>query len=549
MTSGFTLLIAIVVTSIMLLISFVISNVALKQTVLSKAGTETQYAFYAADSGTDCALYWDLKDSSVSAFSTTTASTIYCNGQTISTGSQTIATNPQSSSVIGGGGNGNATSTFQLNFARGCAIVRIGKQYNGTTNIDSRGYNTCNTSAIRRYERGINLSYQGNTTTQGGGFAGAVPTVASPTVSTITSSGATLGANVTSLGIPAAITSRGTCWAATPNPVVNCSAEGGTSLGAFTHARSGMSNGVLYYYRGYAVNSTGTGYSADGTFTTGAVSGDGSGGTITDITVGPTNYRVHRFTSSGTFVAPTAGVSSVEYVVVGGGGGGSRYGGGGAGGFRSGSLAVSSGQSIPVTVGGGGAGTNGTGAATDGSNSIFSSITSLGGGGAGGDYTGAPPGAGCGPAARTGGSGGGGGAAYTTGECYVTHVGAAGTGGQGSNGGNGAPATGNVPQLHGGGGGGASAVGAAGTAATGGAGGAGTASSITGSSVNYAGGGGGSGQTAGGNGGSGGGGNGGISGVTLGSAGTANRGGGGGGSGIVPNAGGSGVVIIRYVTN
>lgn len=169
---GFTLLIAIVVTSIMLMVSFVVANVALKEIVLAAAGTETQYAFYAADSGTDCALYWDLKDSSVSAFATATASTIWCNGQSISTGSQTnIATNPVSSSVIGGGGNGNATSTFQLNFSHGCAIVKVGKQNNGITNIDSRGYNTCNTASPHRYERGITLTYQGNTTAFGGGGA------------------------------------------------------------------------------------------------------------------------------------------------------------------------------------------------------------------------------------------------------------------------------------------------------------------------------------------------------------------------------------------
>lgn len=95
-----------------------------------------------------------------------------------------------------------------------------------------------------------------------------VPTVTSPTVTSITTSGATLGANVTSLGIPAVISVRGTCWGTSSSPATNCTAEGGTTTGVFSHARTGMSPNTFYYYRGYATNSTGTGYSGDGTFTT-----------------------------------------------------------------------------------------------------------------------------------------------------------------------------------------------------------------------------------------------------------------------------------------
>ena len=100
----------------------------------------------------------------------------------------------------------------------------------------------------------------------------AVPTVTTPTVSAITTTGATLGANVTSLGVPASISARGTCWGTTAAPTTNCVAEGGTSTGVFTHARTGMAASTFYYYRGYATNTTGTGYSADGTFTTTAPS-------------------------------------------------------------------------------------------------------------------------------------------------------------------------------------------------------------------------------------------------------------------------------------
>jgi len=108
-----------------------------------------------------------------------------------------------------------------------------------------------------------------------------VPTVTSPTATGISATGATLGANVTSLGIPASISARGVCLGTSPSPTTNCLAEGGTTTGVFTHLRTGLSQNTFYYYRGYATNSTGTGYSSDGTFTTSSVTGTISASTST----------------------------------------------------------------------------------------------------------------------------------------------------------------------------------------------------------------------------------------------------------------------------
>lgn len=208
-----------------------------------------------------------------------------------------------------------------------------------------------------------------------------------------------------------------------------------------------------------------------------------------------------------------ANVTSVNYLVVAGGGGG-YIGGGGAGGMLTGSLSVTPGTAYTVTVGNGGA-TN-----TNGTNSVFSSITAIGGGGGA-----------VGGAANTGGSGGGG--------SYSNGAGAAGTSGQGNAGGTGS-------SVSGGGGGGAGATGGNGSGTTGGAGGVGLASSISGVSTYYAGGGGGScgsGTVSGGNGG---GGSGSQNNAAIG-AGTANTGGGGGGNQAVTSpSGGSGIVILSY---
>ena len=314
-----------------------------------------------------------------------------------------------------------------------------------------------------------------------------------------------------------------------------------------------------------------------------------TGGTETVVS---TDFKVHTFTSPGTFQVTSAGNPSgsnkVDYLIVAGGGGGATQhsGGGGAGGFRgsfpspscnAGTTPVSV-QNYPVTVGGGGARTptapNVGTPATPGVDSVWNLITSTGGGG-GGAYSN-PPGAGTVGAA--GGSGGGGGS-RAPGSC-TSNTTAGGAGNtppqnspaspvQGHAGGSG---TGH--QRGGGGGGGSAAVGGNANPNAG-TGGAGLQNNIDGNNYYWAGGGGGGSHcNAGGAGGIGGGGGGGAessggpggtgggsaknsggngsaagSSSSIGGDGGDNTGGGGGGSGNnASNAGngGSGIVILRY---
>lgn len=195
---------------------------------------------------------------------------------------------------------------------------------------------------------------------------------------------------------------------------------------------------------------------------------------------------------------------SVDYLVVAGGGGASQ-GGGGAGGLLQGSIPVTTGSALTVTVGSGG------GAYTQGQNSVFSSIVAIGGGAG---------------TSGTGGSGGGGNNA----------AGQQGTFGQGNTGGAGSAT---ASPYAGGGGGGAGTVGLNATSTVAGNGGAGIASAISGIITTYAGGGGGGGPTNG-TGGVGGGGNGDADGKEN------TGGGGGGGYAGGPKSGGSGIVIVSY---
>jgi hypothetical protein len=288
---------------------------------------------------------------------------------------------------------------------------------------------------------------------------------------------------------------------------------------------------------------------------------------------------VRVFTTSGVFTPSFTGNVEVLVVAGGGGGGMDMGGGGGGGGVISNSrVAVTAGSPITVTVGAGGFGapagsggyrTDGAGpqpnghqftiSATNGSNSVFGSLTAVGGGYGGSSYFAYTPNNGYG---NSGGSGGGA-SGYSDGN---TGRGGAGTSNQGNAGG------GSIGQYYSGGGGGA---GAAGSSTGNGNGGAGVLNTILNSNLYWAGGGGGSAysNSIGGIGGIGGGGGGAIGATTGGvgyNSGSPGGGGGpgqwaqtpggnggqntggGGGGGSHYNAtnkggeGGSGIVIVRY---
>jgi YD repeat-containing protein len=317
---------------------------------------------------------------------------------------------------------------------------------------------------------------------------------------------------------------------------------------AFITSASTISNGAYLQLRATSSSQYNTAVST--TMTVGSVSDawsittlsgssctQGTGGTIT--TSG--QYTVHTFTTGGTFNPCIA--RSVEVLVVGGGGGGGgntvwggSRGGGGAGGLIYQASHLVSATSYPIVVGAGGAGgpagqnTEGS----SGSNSSFDNLVAIGGGHAKAD----------------GGSGGG--ASYYWGD-GTTQFTTNGVSGQGHRGG--ASSAYEVPAYGSGGGGGAGEDGQpAHQNADGGRGGNGLAFSISGQSATYAGGGGGGCDycpVAGGAGGSGGGGAGGNN--SAGVNGAPNTGSGGGGSGGYNNNwkggdGGSGIVIIRYLT-
>ncbi len=147
---GITLYIAVTITAALVLVSFAVLNLTIKEISISASGRDSQAAFYAADSAVECALFWDLKnptDPAHSAFATTTAlQTIDCNNSTITL------------TKVG------ATTTFSMLFPPNqyCANVSVVKSYvsgSPKTKIESRGYNSCSITNTRRIERAVLVNY------------------------------------------------------------------------------------------------------------------------------------------------------------------------------------------------------------------------------------------------------------------------------------------------------------------------------------------------------------------------------------------------------
>ena len=141
---GITLLIAVLTSSLLLAITLSIFSITIKELQISASSRESHKAFYAADAGIECALYWDFVKN---AFATSTTEVIRCNKQTF----------PNMGGVDG-------QSQFTIDFSGNdvpdpaSAEVTVNKNPDMSTVIEARGYNTSQVGG-RRTERGIRVQY------------------------------------------------------------------------------------------------------------------------------------------------------------------------------------------------------------------------------------------------------------------------------------------------------------------------------------------------------------------------------------------------------
>lgn len=97
---------------------------------------------------------------------------------------------------------------------------------------------------------------------------GSLATIATISVSTITATTAVSGGNITNDG-GTPVTQRGICFGTSPFPTTaNTTIISGNGTGSFTSNLTGLTANTIYYVRAYAINSAGTAYGNELSFTT-----------------------------------------------------------------------------------------------------------------------------------------------------------------------------------------------------------------------------------------------------------------------------------------
>ncbi len=186
--SGFTLLFAVLISSLVISIGATIISIALRQTILSGTSRESQYAFYAANTALECAHYWDTtSDVSLSPgvvfpapgsgdilIDSSKYDLITCANVNIINGVsgdsdlppwdiETVDPDTEKTTFylkIKDESAKNITGELQAYIY--CAQATVTKENLGTsikTRIDAKGYNTCDPDNPRRVERGIEQQY------------------------------------------------------------------------------------------------------------------------------------------------------------------------------------------------------------------------------------------------------------------------------------------------------------------------------------------------------------------------------------------------------
>lgn len=158
---GFTLLIAVILSSVVLAVGLALLDVSYKQLLLASSAKESQYAFYAADGALECALYYDqqfdLFNTNPKALDNLTGKDIMCGGQKVVAGSYSHTTDS---------GDGQ---TLITKFAISCPTDPTLSQANVTVYKNSPtlpanslyavGESSCDPTDIRRIERGLKVTY------------------------------------------------------------------------------------------------------------------------------------------------------------------------------------------------------------------------------------------------------------------------------------------------------------------------------------------------------------------------------------------------------
>lgn len=162
-SKGYTLLFAVLVSALTLAIGISILNISKKEFLLSSATRESGSSFYAADSGLECAVYWDGYGS-LSTSTQPLPPSFTCNRISITSNYTYNATDK------------TYTFPFYIHFGENsetkCAAITVTKSYVNNlprTQIESRGYNmgwqeagvnsNCDGVSAKKTERALRITY------------------------------------------------------------------------------------------------------------------------------------------------------------------------------------------------------------------------------------------------------------------------------------------------------------------------------------------------------------------------------------------------------
>lgn len=183
---GYTLLFAVLVSALTLAIGLSVLNISKKEFILASTARDSSYAFYAADSGLECAWYY-IFDNNSNAFNIAkdaiNTNTIKCGESLVNVVGVISYDDYYVNLPTSYDSDSPGVVTFSAKFGNtgACAYVQVIKSYKSSNNqwksyhrIESRGYNlgwsstnnTCDptlndnsTPTVKRIERAIRVTY------------------------------------------------------------------------------------------------------------------------------------------------------------------------------------------------------------------------------------------------------------------------------------------------------------------------------------------------------------------------------------------------------
>lgn len=149
MNRGIALLFTLLIVGVAISISIGVFNIILGELEIGEGARESMRAFFAADSGVECILYWDLKGSAF-VFDKEKAITCMGSSPSFSRSSQTV--DEKAATVY------QSSTPFILS-NEACVSLTVIKFSDGSSRIAALGENICNPAASRVVQRGIEVNY------------------------------------------------------------------------------------------------------------------------------------------------------------------------------------------------------------------------------------------------------------------------------------------------------------------------------------------------------------------------------------------------------